>query len=127
MPQDIEAVTLSALALAMDAATLRQQAIASNIANHATPGYIPQRVDFSAQMQEARRSLDAQGSIDPALLAEAQPRIEAVLDASGRPAQVHLDGEMARMAQNSLHYQALAKAMQRYFSILQSAAADGKR
>ena len=41
MTDGIEAVTRSALALALDAASLRQQAIATNIANANAVGYVP--------------------------------------------------------------------------------------
>ena len=49
MTDGIEAVTRSALALALDAASLRQQAIATNIANANVIDYVPQRVSFEAQ------------------------------------------------------------------------------
>jgi flagellar basal-body rod protein FlgB len=126
MARDIEAVTLASIALAMDAAALRQQAIASNIANHATAGYVPLRLDFASQIREARESLQAQGRVDPAALLAVRLRLDPVFDASGRPAEVHIDAEMADMAQNSLQYQELARVLQRHFSILHSAATEGR-
>lgn len=127
MAHNIEAVTTAALALAMDAANLRHQAIASNIANHGAPGHVPHKLDFAAHMQDVRRSLDGKGVIDPAALAAVQLQLEPVLEGNGRPAKVALDAEVADMAQNSLHYQVLARALNRHLAILASAASDGKR
>jgi len=42
----IEGTTAAVVTLALDAATMRQQAIAANIANVNTPGYRPVRVRF---------------------------------------------------------------------------------
>jgi len=127
MAQNIDAITTATLALALDAASLRQQAIATNIANHATAGYVPLKLDFAAQMDEVRKSLSSKGIVDPAALAAVRLRLEPVLDAQGQPAKVQLDAQMADMAQNSLHFQALAKALNKHMAILSSAASDGKR
>jgi flagellar basal-body rod protein FlgB len=127
MPDPIHSITTTALALAMDAAALRQQAIAANIANHSTEGYVPQQVDFAAQMAQARRSLDETGRLDAAALAEIQPHLWPVLDANGLPAKVQLDEQMADMAQNAVRFQALAKGLSRHLSVLALAVNDGKR
>jgi flagellar basal-body rod protein FlgB len=110
----------------MDAASLRQQAIAANIANHATEGYLPQKLDFQAQMQQARRVIDGNGRLDASTLSGVQLRLEPMLDARGVPAKVHLDEQIADMAQNAVQYQVLARALNRHFAILASAASDGK-
>ena len=60
MTDGIEAVTRSALALALDAAAMRQQAIATNIANANVIDYVPQRVNFEAQLADARRMMGAE-------------------------------------------------------------------
>lgn len=127
MIEGLESVTTAALALALDAATLRQQAIAANIANHATEGYMPQKLDFAAQMEEAKRGIDGKGSIDPLALAGVRLQLEPALDANGLPAKVHLDEQVADMAQNSVQYQVLARGLSRHFSILSTAVSDGKR
>ncbi len=54
-------------------------------------------------------------------------QLTPVLDAQGLPAKVHLDEQMADMAQNSLQFQALARGLNRHFSILSTAVSDGKR
>jgi flagellar basal-body rod protein FlgB len=127
MAQNIDAITTATLALALDAASLRQQAIAANIANHATEGYVPVKLDFAAQMEDLRRGVNSAGAVDPAALAAVSLRLQPVLDANGQPAKVHLDAEMADMAQNSLHFQALAKALNKHMAILSTAVTEGKR
>jgi flagellar basal-body rod protein FlgB len=127
MSDPLESITTAALSLALDAASLRHQAIAANIANHATEGYVPQKVDFEAQMQEARRSLDATGRLDPVALASVRPALRPVTAAGGQPTQVRIDQEMADLAQNAVQFQALAKGLARHFSILSIAVNDGKR
>jgi len=125
MIDGIEAVTTSAVALALDAASLRQQAIAANIANANAVGYTRQQVSFEDQLGAARRSLASDGSIDGMALAAVRPRIEAASHADGVPVQ--LDVEVGQLAQNGLQYQALIKGLNRQFAILNSAVSDGRR
>ena len=127
MTDGIEAITRSALALALDAASLRQQAIATNIANANAIGYVPQRVNFEAQLGELRRTLEQGGVIDAFALDQVRPRIESAVDGFGVPAQVQLDVEAAEMARNAVQYQALIKGLSRQFDILSMAASDGKK
>jgi flagellar basal-body rod protein FlgB len=127
MTDGIEAVTRSALALALDAASLRQQAIAANIANANAIGYVPQRVSFEAQLADVRRSMDAGGRVDAFALSQVRPRLEPAVDGSGAPNQVQLDVEAAEMARNAVHYQALVKGLSRHFAILSMAAGDGRK
>ena len=130
MIEGIEGITTTALSMALDAASLRQQAIATNIANASSEGYIPQRVNFEAYVQDARRELIERGRLDSQTLlnmAESPLAMEPAVDGAGVPAKVQLDAEVAGMAQNAVHYQALLKGLSRHLSVLYSAASDGKR
>jgi flagellar basal-body rod protein FlgB len=127
MTQGLEAITTATLSLAMDAASLRQQAISANIANHATEGYTASKVDFESQLVEARRSLETKGSIDAFALASVRLELEPALDAQGQPIKVQLDEQMAELSQNAVQYQALARGLNRHLAILYTAASDGKR
>src|SRR5213075_2183060 len=127
MTTAIESVTTAALALALDAASLRQQAISANVANHATPGFGTLKLDFESQMEDARRALDSKGRLDASSLANVQLQLAPALDANGQPVRVQIDEQMADMAQNAVHYQALARGLSRHYSILSSAVSDGKR
>ncbi|HEX7639618.1 MAG TPA: flagellar basal body rod protein FlgB [Burkholderiaceae bacterium] len=129
MTEGIERVTTAALSLALDAAAMRQQAIAANIANADVPGYQPVTVDFESQLDAAQRSLEDGGRLDMDALADVEPRF--VADVQTQPAglspKVMLDMEMARLAQNGVQYQALATALNKQFTLMSIAVNDGKR
>lgn len=128
MTEGIEAITSAALALALDAASLRQQASAANIANAGAVGYVPVRVSFEAQLEEARTELQARGRLEAATLAELRPSLEPVpLDARGATPAVALDAELAEMARNTTHAQALLAGLSRHYAILSAAVSDGKK
>ena len=104
-----DSITVSMARLALDAASMRHQAIANNIANANTSGYAPVRVDFESQMDAVRATLQQGGTVTPA----------------GQGAA--LDIEIASLAQNTVQYQALLKALSKHMSILSAAVAEGKR
>ncbi|WP_459569029.1 flagellar basal body rod protein FlgB [Cupriavidus sp. 8B] len=127
MTEGIEAITTTALGLALDAASLRQQATAANIANAGTAGYVPLRVSFEAQMMDAQRTLESRGRLDTGSLGAMQARLEPALDMAGLPTKVMLDVEVANLAQNAVQYQALAKGLSKHYAILSAAVSDGKK
>lgn len=122
MTPSLESITTATLAKALDAASLRQQAIAANLANAGTEGYVPMQVTFEEQLDEARRSLRERGSVAPSDLQEWQPELGA-----GEGHEVQLDAEVARMAANAVQYQALVQGLARHFALLSAAAADGRK
>lgn len=128
MTEGIEAVTTTMMGLALDAASLRQQAIAANIANSETAGYVPMGVSFDAQMAEVQRVFDGgRGQLDNGTLEAMQPRLQPVTDMAGVPTKVMLDVEVANLAQNAVQYQALVKGLSKHYAILSSAVSDGKK
>lgn len=128
MTEGLEAVTTAALGLALDAAALRQQAHAANIANASTPGYAPLRVSFEAQLEEARTSLAWSGRLDPGDLEGVAPALqETARDSGGLLPQVQLDVEVAAMSQNAAQYQTLLKVLSRQYALLTAAVSDGKK
>lgn len=117
MSQSIEAVTTASLSLALDAAALRQQVIAANIANANVPGYTAQTVSFDTVMA------NAYGGMHGATLdAHVVPR----RGADGSSQSVQIDGEMAELALNQLQYQTLVAGLNKQLSVLSIAIADGK-
>ena len=114
--EESPAVTL--VRLALDAASLRHQAIANNIANVHSPCYVPLKVNFEEQLAFAR------GGLDGTSAGAVKPFLEA--DTSG-PARVALDLEMVKLAQNTVHYQALLKALDKRGAILGAAINEGRR
>lgn len=115
----VQALTVAALSVALDAALIRQQVIAHNIANAHTEGFRAQRVTFdvslaAAQTHEAPPPLQFDARIEP--------QTGVSIDGA-----VRLDAEVAAMAQNHVHYQTLLKALNRHLSVLSIAIGDGKR
>ena len=129
MTDSIEAITTAALSVALDAASMRQQAIAANIANADVPGYMPMSVDFESQMDNAQRTLDEGGRLDARSLVDVTPRFVADtrLQPAGLSPKVTLDLEMARMAENGVQFQALTTALNKQFALMSLAVNDGKR
>lgn len=129
MTEGIEAVTLSSLSLALDAAALRHQAVAHNIANADVDGFAPLGVKFSQSMDDARRQLGEGRRLDArhvAAWAGEGATLEPVV-VGGLPGKVQLDSEVAQMAQNAVHYQALLKGLNKHMAVLASAVSEGKR
>lgn len=127
MAWNIDAITTAALSAALTAGASRQAAVASNIANAGTEGYVPLRLAFDATLEDARAALLERGSLDPSHISAMRGRLEPVLDAAGVPTRVQLDAEMAELAGNSVHFQALLQGLSRHLSILALAAADGRK
>lgn len=122
MAESMEAVTTRSLSLALDAAALRQQLHAANVAQASTPGYRPLRLDFEALVEDARRSLQAGGAIQVSTL-DGISLAPQVTEQAG----VQLDLELAGMARNATQFQVLATALNRHFAVLGNAVADGRR
>jgi flagellar basal-body rod protein FlgB len=120
MTQSIEALTTQSLSLALDAAAMRQQVIAANIANANVQGYTAKTVTFDAVMASAFGATSGAGSAT--LDAHIVPR----LDADGLPHAVQIDSEMAELSMNQLQYQTLVAGLNKHLSVLSAAIADGK-
>lgn len=127
MIPSLESLTTATLSLALDAASRRQQAIASNIANAGVEGYQPLQLDFEAQLADARASLQRSGSADARDLALVRLELQPRQGEAGAAARVQLDAEMADMARNAVQYQALAQGLSRHFALLAAAAGDGRK
>lgn len=123
----IEAVTTAAIGRALDAASLRHQAIANNIANVNTEGYRRLMVNFDEQFEGARRSLEDRGSINPLDLVGIQLQVVSAADTPGYSSAIKLDMEMVSLAQNAIRFQTLTKGLSKHFSLLLSAVSDGKK
>lgn len=116
-----DAVTFGLLNNALQAADLRQQVYANNIANADTPGYKRQDVQFESVLQG---QLQAGGSADtdPALLS-VQPTVvqDNSTSMSNNGNNVDIDSEMSSMAQNQIRYSALLQEMQVRFNRMHEA------
>ena len=120
MQSIIESGIVDLLRLALDASIMRQQAIAHNIANANTPGYQRMGVSFEAQVAQL---MDQQKAGTPTLpMAALRPEFVSI---GQEP--VSLDTEMASLAENTLHHQALLKALSKQMSLVSTAINEGKR
>ena len=126
MPSIINSNISALLSLALDAAGMRQQAIAQNIANANTPGYQRVSVSFESRLAALR---DGAGNMRPpslASLGDFRPVFESTA-ATEQGSGVALDQEMVQMSENTLHHQALLKALNKHLSLLSIAINEGKR
>ena len=123
----IESLTTATVSMALDAASLRQQVIAANIANAGRPDFEAQRVSFEATLSGLQHPSSA-GSSAPASPAFAlRAQLSPDLGSDGVPHAVALDSEVGALAQNTLHYQALVRGLSKYMSVMASAVSEGKR
>lgn len=122
----IDSSTSALLSLALDAAGMRQQAIAHNIANANTPGY--QRISVSFEQRLAALGDAAGNMAAPSLasLASLRPSFEYAAPVEAGSA-VAIDQEMAQLSENTLHHQALLKALNKHLSLMSIAINEGKR
>lgn len=119
--------TTALVRTALDAALMRHQMHATNIANASVAGYQPMRLDFGDAMARARADIQA-GGMAHGGVAGLSPDIVPLEDGYGHRAdKVELDVEVAAIAHNTLAYQALMKGLSRYMGILGIAMSDGRR
>ncbi|HEY9721106.1 MAG TPA: flagellar basal body rod protein FlgB [Oscillatoriaceae cyanobacterium] len=138
---DLLSPTLAATARAMDGMSLRHEAIADNIANINTPGYVKQTVNFEDSLREALNEAQApSGATDGSLpetgdgafvtaapsdvLLTWQPKMTQAPDGPQRldGNQVAIEKEMSAMTENAEHYQTIAQVLSKEFTILKTIA-----
>ena len=135
--------TMALVQRSLDAAALSHKVISDNLANVDTPGFKRSEVVFASKLREAMdartksgEKLDAMRT-DPGHLAfskaplvdEVQPMVVQMNDTTMRNDgnNVDIDNEMAKLAQNTILYTALAQVTQQQFSGLRSAIFEGRR
>ena len=120
----IDPSTVGLVSMALDAAVLRQQATAQNIANAGTPGYQRIGVSFESRMEALRGQVRQGATPSLATLRDFRPTPELV----GAPGDaVPLDMEVAALSENALHQQALLKMLNKHLGMLSIAINEGKR
>jgi flagellar basal-body rod protein FlgB len=122
----VHTTTTRVLSLALDAAAMRQQAHALNIARAGIAGQPSLQVNFEAQLERARYSLEREGRVSGDSLAGVSPRLEA-RPVGGNQDAPHLDAETLRLAQNTVQFQALLRGLDRHLGTLAQAVGDGRR
>jgi flagellar basal-body rod protein FlgB len=113
---DLFDTTQIGLEQALSGSSLRQQAIASNIANVNTPGYRRQDVDFQSALQSAwDDGSPAVSQINPTISVDQS----SVMRADG--SSVDIDSEAAAESTNGLQYEAISQVFKARTDILKSA------
>ncbi len=104
------------------AESLRQKAIANNVANLETPGY--RRIDVKFEELLAK-SLDSSGSVD---LSELEPQIyqpkQTLVKSNGN--DVSLEGEVGAMIKNSLRYKTYIRLLNKRYRQIELAMNIGR-
>lgn len=100
--------SIPALAFALDGLTVQQQAIANNLANVNTPGFLATNVSFESQLASA---LANGGTASATLVPSTNP---VGLDGNN----VSTGNQLIRLEQNSLQYQAVSQQLTTQFQIL---------
>ena len=124
----VDPVTTALIMKALDAAALRHQVIAANIANANSVDYRPLRVNFEEQLGFARQAV-ARGanSLTAADVASLRPFVEQERAPVAGNAAVMIDMEMVKLTQNVVQYQALLKGLTHRASLVSIAINEGKR
>ncbi len=118
---------------AMDAATLRQRAIAQNIANVNTPDYQRVEVSFEGELKKVfskQREIKLRGVLtNPMHIPIGPPSIDSVKPIIWRDDtgyyrydknNVDIDRELVKLAENSIKYRAMSSLMGKRFAMLKS-------
>ena len=129
--------TVEWLSKGLDAASLRQQVIAENLANVETPGYKRKTVEFEAELQKAIKrpqklqlecthprhisGLKNSGTLEPTIKCDRSTSMRN--DGNN----VDLEGEMASLAANALTYRALLQQLDSKLSRLRTVINEGRR
>jgi flagellar basal-body rod protein FlgB len=114
--------TQLALERAMEGSSLRQQALASNLANVNTPGYRRRDVDFHSALAGALRTDDSKSAVRDVAIGTSVDTT-SVVRADG--SSVDVDAESAKLAANGLEYEQLASAAKVRLDILRAAMGVG--
>jgi flagellar basal-body rod protein FlgB len=113
---DLFDTTQIGLERALAGSSLRQQAIAQNMANANTPGYQRQDVDFASALHAAwDQGASSVARVRPGVSTDAS----AVMQADGN--SVDIDTEAANQSKNGLQFEAISAVMKTRTAILKSA------
>ncbi|WP_162299601.1 flagellar basal body rod protein FlgB [Pseudomethylobacillus aquaticus] len=119
-------LTAMAVELALDGLSVRQSAIASNIANVNSAGYRPVKVSFEDQITDLIAHAQGKAS-SQVTIAGFQPRITHESPIQSLGGQNRLDINTVLLNQNVLQYQSLIKGINQYMSTIALATSDGRR
>jgi flagellar basal-body rod protein FlgB len=118
---------------ALKAYSLRQKAIASNIANATTPGYKSLEVKFEEELTKSMDNLRLENTVTDEkhlkfgknLISEVEPEIKESEESDDPLASgynnVNIEKEMVDLAQNQIQYRMASRLMKKTFEGIQNA------
>jgi flagellar basal-body rod protein FlgB len=116
------------IAAALNAAAAKHLAIAQNIANVNNEGFRPLSVNFDERVAFFKNQLlDSRRDSATVRVAETLREATAIVEAPGSTSgKIQLDAEVAKMVQNTVHYEALLAAHGKMSSMLHTAINGGR-
>ncbi len=117
--------TLQGLSNALTVHERRHRVLATNIANVETPGYRARDTDFRRALDQAFTTAGAPGTTDP-MPAATRMHEDLEMPARADGNTVDIDLQMAKLADNTGRYAALARILGKRISLLRQAM-DGSR
>lgn len=130
--------TVGLLGNSLDMRAYRHKLISSNIANQETPGYRAVDINFEQEMKKAqgpapaattRLAATTQGHISTGGNMVSPPVIvDRVTDLEGYDRNsVGIEGEMARLSENTIMYKASSQMLKYKFNLIMTAIKEGGR
>lgn len=113
----LDDITMQALHASLSGLSTRQRAIADNLANVNTPGFLARKVQFEDSLRTATAN-GTPGAARPEVLASLEPT-----NTNGN--NVNLDEEVVSLTDTGLRYQLDIEALTTKFKILRSSIGDG--
>jgi flagellar basal-body rod protein FlgB len=119
--------TSKLLSKVLDFRAIRQSVIAGNLANAETPGYIQKEIPFEKELQKAfdNKSIKLATS-EPGHISGSDAVMEnsynpyKLIREYGKPNELNIDTEMAKMSQNNLLYEASTNLLSKKFALLKA-------
>ncbi len=112
----------AATSRALDAAALRQEVTAHNLANVNTPGFKRQEVQFETQLSHALAQQNNPCSTGATSVENVQPTVVTISQTGSRADgnNVDLEAENVKLAENTLRFETLSQVIAGNFSSLKS-------
>lgn len=119
-------ISTAAVEKALSCLSLRQEAIAGNLANAETPGYRSRRVDFEQALEAAiERGNDNPAQPPEETIARVRPHVRYQGFPDGTPEAGGLERELTDLAETSLHYETLTQVYARQMRMLRKSITGG--
>lgn len=118
---------------ALDGAWMRNELLASNVANAETPGYKRMDVDFIGYLRSA---LGERGQLRPVttnprhMVGVSAGTLVATQDTTSVTPDgnnVDMDKEMAEVSTNAMYYEAVSQQLSSYFGLLRKGITEGRQ